>query len=85
MTRLPFFVGQATITTNTGEQIESDMLFSEHIDGEFIGAVKKSGTQFFILENSDPNEIEWVRVLISGPSDEDWEDVGEDLDFTVEF
>ncbi|MCK0471439.1 hypothetical protein [Halalkalibacter sp. APA_J-10(15)] len=80
-----FYAGQATITTNTGEQLESDMWLSDHIDGEYIGAVRKSGSQFFILENSKAEEIEWVRILISSPSDENWDNVGEDLDFTVEF
>ncbi|GAE31893.1 hypothetical protein [Halalkalibacter hemicellulosilyticus] len=82
---ITFFAGQATITTNTGEQLESDMWLSDHIDGEYIGAVRKSGSQFFILENSKAEDIEWVRILINAPFDDDWNDLGEDLDFTVEF
>ncbi|GAE30000.1 hypothetical protein [Halalkalibacter hemicellulosilyticus] len=80
-----FYPGQATITTNTGEQLESDMWLSDHIDGEFIGAVRKSGSQFFILENSTADEIETVRIIINAPHNEEWEDVGDKIDFTVEF
>ncbi|MCK0470375.1 hypothetical protein [Halalkalibacter sp. APA_J-10(15)] len=80
-----FYPGQATITTNTGEQLESDMWLSDHIDGEFIGAVRKSGSQFFILENSTADEIETVRIIINAPHNEEWEDTGDKIDFTVEF
>ncbi|OIJ12644.1 hypothetical protein BKP37_12635 [Anaerobacillus alkalilacustris] len=80
---ITFFPAQATITTNTGEQLESDMWLSEHIDGEFIGAVKKSGSQFFILEKSVAEDIEWVRIIIGAPMNADWENVGEKIDFTV--
>jgi uncharacterized lipoprotein len=82
---ITFYPSQATITTNTGEQLEADMWLSDHIDGDFIGAVKKSGSQFFILENSNAEDIEWVRILINAPHDADWNDVGEELDFQVEL
>ncbi|MBM7839044.1 hypothetical protein JOC54_002314 [Alkalihalobacillus xiaoxiensis] len=79
-----FYPSQATITTNTGEQLESHILLSDHIDGEFLGAVNKSGSIYYLLENSDPNEIETVRILINAPHTlEDWEDVGEKIDMQV--
>lgn len=80
-----FYPGQATITTNTGEQLEPDMWLSDHIEGEFIGAVKKSGSEFFVLENSKAEDIEWVRIIIDAPHNENWDDVGEKLDFKIEF
>ncbi|KMK77026.1 hypothetical protein [Alkalihalobacillus pseudalcaliphilus] len=82
---ISFYPAQATITTNTGEQLESDLWLSDHIDGDFIGQVSKEGSQFFILEKSKAEEIEWVRILINSPHDDDWNDVGEDVDITVEF
>jgi uncharacterized lipoprotein len=82
---ITFYASQATITTNTGEQLESDMWLSDHIDGDFIGAVKKNGSQFFVLQNSKAEDIEWVRVIISAPNDENWDNVGEKLDFKIEF
>ncbi|NBG89591.1 hypothetical protein [Isachenkonia alkalipeptolytica] len=82
---IEFYASQATITTNTGEQLESDFWLSDHIEGTYIGEVRKSGSQFFILENSEAEDIEWVRIIISGPTDEDWETLGEGMDFKVEF
>ncbi|WP_054712876.1 hypothetical protein [Bacillus sp. JCM 19041] len=60
------------------------MWFSDHIDGEFLGAVNKSGSIFYLLENSDPKDVETIRIMISAPSTmEDWEDVGEEVDFEL--
>lgn len=79
-----FYASQATITTNTGEQLESDMWFSDHIDGEFLGQVNKSGSIYYLLTDSDPEEVESIRIMISAPSTlEDWEDTGEEVDFEV--
>ncbi|PAF13712.1 hypothetical protein CHH59_12750 [Shouchella clausii] len=82
---LRFHMDKATITTSTGEQLEPDFLSSDHLGGEFIGAVNKSGSVRYMLENSDPNEIEWVRILINGPSDENYERIGEDVDVQIDF
>ena len=38
-----FYLGQATLTTNTKEQVYSDGFLSEYIDGEMLGKVKNSG------------------------------------------
>lgn len=78
-----FYPSQATLTTSTGEQLEPDMLMSEHIDGEFIGAVKKSGTNIYILENSKAEDVESVRLIYSAPVDENYEDIGEEIDTEV--
>ncbi|TSB44918.1 hypothetical protein [Alkalicoccobacillus porphyridii] len=81
-----FYPDQATITTSTGEQLESDVFTSDYIDGEFIGAVNKKGSVFFLLENSDPNEVEWVRILINSPHDnESFDTLGDEVDFQVDF
>ncbi|MBP1969130.1 hypothetical protein J2Z83_001233 [Virgibacillus natechei] len=80
-----FYASQATLTTNTGEQLEPDMFFSEHIDGEFIGPVTKSGSSFYILENSKAEDIESIRLIFSGASNEDWEDIGEEIDIEIEL
>jgi hypothetical protein len=80
-----FYASQATITTNTGEQIDAEMLISDHIAGEYIGKVKKKGSVFFFLENSKAEDIEWVRILIDAPSNADFETIGDDIDIKVEL
>lgn len=82
---ITFYASQAIMTTSTGEQLESDMLMSDHIDGEYYGKVNKSGTSFFMLENSNAEEVESIRVIFSAALDENFEDVGEEIDIEIEL
>lgn len=79
-----FYPDQATITTNTGEQLEADLWFSDHIGGEYLGAVNKSGSVYYLLENSNPEDIDTIRITMSAPTTTaDWENAGEAVDFEV--
>lgn len=78
-----FYASQATMTTNTGEQLEPDMLLSDHIDGEYLGEVNKSGSSFYILENSKAEDVESIKLFFSAPDDEDFESVGEDIEVEI--
>jgi len=80
-----FYAGQAQIVTNTGEQLGNDMWMSDHIEGEFRGGVIQEGTLIYPLEQSQADEIETVRIIISAPQDEDWQRIGEEVDFQVEL
>lgn len=81
---ITFYASQAVMTTSTGEQIEPDMLMSDHLDGEYLGAVTKSGSSFYILENSKAEDVESIKLFYSAPVDEeDWEDVGEEIEVEV--
>ncbi|MFC4736403.1 hypothetical protein ACFO4L_07375 [Bacillus daqingensis] len=82
---ITFYVSQATIATSTGEQLESDMWLSDHIDGDMMSGTSHNGTFFFVLENSAAEDVESVRITWSSPTNEDWEDIGEDVDIEVEF
>lgn len=75
---------QGTIVTNTGQQIEADLLLSEDVGGEFLGEVIKIGNVQFFLDE-DPEEIESVRYVIGSGHNEDFENFGEDFEFEVEF
>ncbi|WP_163970217.1 hypothetical protein [Oceanobacillus halotolerans] len=82
---ITFYASQAVMTTNTGEQLEPDMWLSDHIDGEYIGQVTKTGTSHYILENSKAEDVESIRLIFSAPSNEDWEDVGEEIDIEIDL
>jgi hypothetical protein len=82
---ISFYASQATIATSTGEQLESDMWLSDHIDGDMMAGTSHSGSFFFVLENSNAEDVESVRITWSAPSNEDFEDVGEDVDIEIEF
>lgn len=74
-----FYIGQATLTSSTKEQVESDMWLSEHIEGEFLGQVKNSGSLAYILKNTNADELTSVTLHINAPSNENWENIGEDV------
>ncbi|WP_158738661.1 hypothetical protein [Alteribacillus sp. YIM 98480] len=82
---ITFYSGQATISTNTGEQLESDMLLSDHIEGEMMAGTKDSGSFFYILENSNAEDVESVRMVWTAPQNEDWEEIGEEVDIEVKL
>lgn len=80
---ITFYASQATLTTSTGEQLEPDMLWSDHIDGEYLRAVTKSGTSFYMLENSKAEDVESIKLYYSAAIDEEWEDVGEKIEVEI--
>ena len=77
-----FYPDQAVLTTNTGEQIDAEMMFVEEIGGDFIGKVKKSGKVVFLAE-SDPKEITQIKYIVEGPSNANFEPLAEK--YTVEI
>ncbi|GGP07919.1 DUF4352 domain-containing protein [Oceanobacillus neutriphilus] len=80
-----FYASQAILTTSTGEQLEPDFLMSDHIDGEFFGNVNKSGSSYYVLENSKAEDVESVRLIFSGTNDENYETIGEDIDVEIDL
>lgn len=81
---ITFYAGQGTISTNTGEQLETDMFLSGHIAGDMMSGTKANDTFFYILENSNAEDVESIRFKFSAPyNTESYDDVGEELDFEI--
>ncbi|PYZ96602.1 hypothetical protein CR205_12900 [Alteribacter lacisalsi] len=80
-----FNAAQGTLVTNTGEQLEADLWMSDPIPGDIMSGATLSGSAFYVLESSAAEDIEWVRIQWSAPQDEDWEDVGEEIDEQFEL
>lgn len=78
-----FYIGQATLTSNTKEQVDSDMLLSDYIDGEFLGNVIHSGTLIYILPNSAASDVTTVTLHISAPSGSDYMPIGDDVTIDI--
>lgn len=74
-----FYLGQATLVSNTKEQVDPDMFLSDYIEGEYLGQVIHSGTSIYLLENSNADDITNVKLHISAPSDSSFQDIGEDI------
>lgn len=80
---LSFYIGQATLTTNTKEQVEVDGFLSEYIDSEFLGNVKNSGNLIYILKNSKAEDITNLTMHIDAPHDENFENVGDEVKIDI--
>ncbi|MBN8235776.1 hypothetical protein JF544_10985 [Halobacillus kuroshimensis] len=80
---ITFYASQAVMTTNTGEQLEPDMLMSDHIDGEYLGQVNKEGTSFYFLKNSKAEDVESITLYYSAALNENFEDIGEEIEVDV--
>lgn len=73
---ISFHPNQATLVTNTGEQVTADLWFSDDVGGEFLGKVKKEGNVLFFVK-AMPEDLADVKVVIDGPSDANYESIGE--------
>lgn len=74
-----FFLGQATLVSNTKEQVDPDIWLSDYIEGEYLGQVIHSGTSIYLLENSNADDITNVKLHISAPSGSNYQYIGEDI------
>lgn len=72
-----FHPNQATLVTNTGEQVTADLWYSEDVGGEFLGKVRKEGNVLFFVETM-PKELTEVRFIVDGPFDANYEQIAED-------
>ncbi|QQK79642.1 hypothetical protein HUG20_06955 [Salicibibacter cibi] len=80
-----FYASQATLITDTGEQLEPDMMLSDHIDGDYFGQVSKDGSSFYILENSNADDVESIELRYNAAHDENFEDLGEDISVEIDL
>ncbi|MCT4784110.1 MULTISPECIES: DUF4352 domain-containing protein [Exiguobacterium] len=74
---ISFHPNQATLVTNTGEQVTADIWYSDDVGGEFLGKVKKEGNVLFFVETM-PEELTEVRFIVDGPFDANYEQIAED-------
>ncbi|MEK3890207.1 hypothetical protein [Bacillus sp. FSL K6-3431] len=81
---MTFYLGQATIITNTKEQLEPDMILSEYIEGDYLGQVEHEGFNVYILNKSTVKDLESIEIRISAPTDSGFETVGEDIKHVIE-
>lgn len=78
-----FYLNQAQLVTDTGQQVDSDMLLSDDVGGEFLGAVKKDGNIQWVLKHDE--DIKKITLHISGASDANYASLSEDLKVEIPF
>lgn len=76
---------QGTVVTNTKEQVETDLLLSDSVGGDFMGEVQKTGNIIVQLD-SPAEEITNLKYVIAGASSaETFESIGEDIEIEFNF
>ncbi|WP_078592990.1 hypothetical protein [Evansella clarkii] len=80
-----FYVSQPMLITDTGEELRSNRWLNDHLAGEPLEEGTQSGSLFFVLEETSAEEIESATLVWDAPFDEDWEDVGDDVEAEVVF
>ncbi|AWG44161.1 hypothetical protein BEH_24225 [Priestia filamentosa] len=81
---ITFYPDQAILTTDTGEQVESDLL-GDDLGGDFLGKVEKEGMAMWVLKDHE-KELKNIKMIISPPYGMDSiEDIGQEkrLDFEI--
>ncbi|MGI1822064.1 hypothetical protein ACRPK6_07695 [Exiguobacterium sp. TRN 1102] len=79
-----FHPNQARLVTNTGEQVDADLIISEDVGGEFLGKVKKEGGVLFHVD-SMPAELTEVRFVVEGPYNDRFNTIAEDrYEYTID-
>lgn len=78
-----FYLGQATIVTDTKEQLEPEMLISKHIEGEYLGKVKNEGANVYILKKSSIKDLKSIEIRVDAPTNNDFEPLGKDVKQTI--
>ncbi|OMF01245.1 hypothetical protein BK124_00785 [Paenibacillus amylolyticus] len=53
---------QAELITSTGEQLQADMIVSDHLGGEIEEGVIKEGNVIWFLERGHAADVKWVKV-----------------------
>ncbi|MCC3381876.1 hypothetical protein ACFQ5D_03095 [Paenibacillus farraposensis] len=53
---------KAELVTSTGEQVQADMVISDHIGGEIEEGVIKDGIIFWFLKPGHASDIKWIKM-----------------------
>lgn len=78
-----FYLNQATLVTDTGQQVDADLWFSDSVGGDFLGVVKKEGNINWVLKHDE--DIKKITLHISGASDDNFNRLSEDLKVEIPF
>ncbi|UTR14428.1 hypothetical protein MM221_17995 [Salipaludibacillus sp. LMS25] len=80
-----FDMTRITISTNTGKQLTTDYGLTTDLPREIMAGTVHSGSLVFFLESDDVEEIESIRLKIDSPRNDNYDEVGDEIDEELEF
>lgn len=82
---IAIYPNQSILTTDAGDQVNSDVWLSDDVGGDFHGQVTKDGEVIFLLD-TPAEEISSGELIIDGSHTvEDYETVGEQMEIELKF
>ncbi|MBA2877198.1 hypothetical protein HNR63_000225 [Anoxybacillus kamchatkensis] len=82
--KVSWYPVQGTFALNTGEQIEDAILYSENVEGDFLGRTVKKG-KIVLKVKSDLNAVRSMQYYIHGAVGDSFETIGEDVLLTIKW
>ncbi|PIC65376.1 hypothetical protein CSV79_01785 [Sporosarcina sp. P13] len=79
---MSFYPDQATLTTDTGDQIDASLVLSDSVGGDFFGKVNKEGNAIFLVD-TPAEEIGEISLNIDGSHDESFMNHGDKIKMTI--
>lgn len=71
-----FYIDQAQIITDSGEQLDSAMSYLDgQINAEMKGKVKSKGTIYWELKNTDVNDVKSFKLVAPALNDADFNEI----------
>ena len=80
-----FYISQAAIETDAGDEATPKSLYGEYMDGNFSAGASKSGSNVYIIKGVKADSIKSISFHVDAPADMDFKDVGEDVDVEIEI
>jgi len=78
-----FYISQAKIETEDGEEASPKSFYGEYTDGNFAPGVSKSGSNVYVIKGKKAADIKSVMFHVDAPADSDFQDIGEDVDIEI--
>lgn len=61
-----FYPNQATLVTDSGEQIDAEVMMTGEAGGDFLGKVKKEGQAWWLIKDNT-KDIKKIKMIIDSP------------------
>ena len=78
-----FYISQAAIETDGGEEATPKSFYGEYTDGNFAPGVSKTGSNVYVIKGVKAADIKSIMFHVDAPADSDFQDIGEDVDVEI--
>lgn len=81
---LLFYPNKSSLTTDAGDDVESDTFFSDVVGGPYDADIDAAGDVVFIIDSA-ARDVGQLNLTITGPTNGDDESIGEPIELTIDL